>query len=165
MVITRTAGKTPTELLADEAVSNKLKTILPENCHRILLNQTERETSIDVLYGLIQLYPGKEPKSGWGNPVKGNDTEISDDVERLHRSFHICKEILNPVAISVNNYARLCGIMLTALTRLDSEGKLEDKYKVLAYKLKAIINPNWSQSVYRILDNIVIRWSHSNNRH
>nr|XP_022341074.1 uncharacterized protein LOC111135366 isoform X3 [Crassostrea virginica] len=165
LVITRTAGKTPTELLADEAVTNKLKTILPQNCHRILLSQTERETSIDVLYGLIRLCSGKQPKSGWGNPVKGNDTEISDDVERLHRSFHICKEITNPVALSVNNYARLCGIMSKALTRLDSEGKLKDKYKVLAYKLKAIINPNWSQSVYRILDNVVIRWSHSNNRH
>ena len=159
MVITRNVGKTPTELLADEAVTNKLKTILPENCHRFLSDQKERETSIHVLYGLIQLYPGKKPKSGWGNPVKGNDTEISDDVERLYRSFHICKEISNPVALSVNNYGRLCGIILTALTRLDSEGKLKDKYKVLADKLKAIKNPNWSQSVYRILDNIVIPWS------
>ena len=165
MVITRTAGKTPTELLADEAVTNKLKTILPEHCHRILSSQTERETSVDVLYGLIQLCSGKQPKSGWRNPVKGSDTEIGDDVERLHRSFHIFKEITNPVAISVNNYALLCGIMLTALTRLDSEGKLKDKYKVLADKLKAINNPNWSQSVYRILDNIVILWSHSNIRH
>ena len=159
MVITRTAGKTPTELLADEAVTNKLKTILPEYCHRILSSETERETTFDVLYGLIQLYPDKEPKSGWGNPVKGSDIGIGDDVERLYRSFHICQEITNHVAISVNNYARLCGIMLTALTRLDSEGKLEDKYKVLADKLKAIKNPNWSQSVYRILDNIVIPWS------
>ncbi|XP_078337852.1 uncharacterized protein LOC111135368 isoform X2 [Crassostrea virginica] len=158
LIITRTAGKTPTELLADEAVTNKLKTLLPEYCHRYLSDQTERETLIDVLYGLIQLYSGKEPKSGWGNPVKGNDTEISDDVERLHRSFHICQEITNPVAISVNNYALLCGIMLTALTRLDSEGDLKDKYKVLADKLKAIKYPKWSQSIYKMLDNIVIRW-------
>ena len=159
MVITRNVGKTPTELLANEAVTSELKTILPEICHRFLLSQTERETSINVLYGLIQLYSGKEPKSGWGNPVKGNDTEISDDVERLYRSFHICQEISNPVVISVNNYARLYGIMLTALTRLDSEGKLKDKYKFLADKLKAIKIQNWSQSVYRILDNIVIPWS------
>ena len=158
MVITRTAGKTPTELLADEAVTNKLETILPEYCLRILSSQTERRTTFDVLYALIQLYPGKEPKSGWCNPVKGSDIGIGDDVERLHRSFHICQEITNPVAISVNNYARLCGIMFTALTRLDPEGKLKDKYKVLADKLKAIENPNWSQLVYKMLDNTVIRW-------
>ena len=80
MVITRTVGRTSEELLADEAVKNKLKTILPEEIRRFLLNQ-EGVTSIHVLYGLIQLYSGKEPKSGWGNPVKGSDIGIGDDVE------------------------------------------------------------------------------------
>ena len=166
LVIIRTAGKTPTELLADEAVTNKLKTILPEHCHRTLSSQTERETSIDVLYCLIQLYSGEKPKSGWGKPVKGSDTGICDDVERLHRVFSICKEISNLVNISTDNYARLFDILLPALIRLgsdgklkDSDGALKDKYKALADKLKAILNPTWLQSVHKTINSFVKHWS------
>nr|XP_022344928.1 uncharacterized protein LOC111137658 isoform X2 [Crassostrea virginica] len=154
LVITRTVGKTPEELLADEAVKNKLKTILPEEIHRILSNLEEGRTSVGVLYGLIQLYSGKEPKSGWGELVSGSDIGIGDDVERLHRVYSIFKEISNPKTISVDNYTRLLDIMLTACTRLvtadgehkDSDHALNVKCKVLADKLKAITNPTWSQS-------------------
>ena len=152
MVITRTVGKTPEKLLADETVKNKLKTILPEESHSFLSNQN----SIHVLYGLIQLYSGKEPKSGWGNPVKGCDAGIGDDVDRLYRILMIHEEISIPVAISVDNYARLFDILLPALTRLDSDGAL---LKVLADKLKAIINPTWTQSVHKAIYSFVKQWS------
>ena len=151
MVITRTDGKIPEDLLADEAVTSKLKTILPEESQWFLSKQEEGVTSIHVLYGLIQLYSGNKPKSGWGNPIRGCDTGIGDDVERLYRIFRICNEISNPVSISVDNYARLFDILLTAHTRLDSDGALKDKHKVLADKLKAIINPTWSQSINKAI--------------
>ena len=154
MVIIRTVGRTPEELLADEAVKNELKTILPEESHWFLSKQEEGGTSIYVLNGLIQLYSGEEPKSGWGTPVRGSDIGIGDDVERLYRVYSIFKEISNPKTISVDDYTRLLDIMLTACTRLDtadgvhkdSDDALKVKCKVLADKLKAIINPTWSQS-------------------
>ena len=165
MVITRTVGRTPDELLADEAVKNKLITILPEESHRILLNPTEGGTSIHVLYGLIQLYSGKEPKSGWGKPVRGSDIGIGDDVERLHMVYSIFKEISDPKTISVDNYTRLLDIMLNACTRLetangahkDSDHALKVKYtgKVLADKLKAILKSTWSQSFNEALNRFI----------
>ena len=174
MVITRTVGRTPEELLADEAVKNKLKTVLPEESHSFLSKQEEIGTSISwhVLYGMIQLNSGKEPKSGWGNPVKGCDTGIGDDVERLHKIFSICKNISNPVTISVDNYTRLIDIILTACIRLDTGSELRDpygeykdsggalkvKYKVLTDKLKAIINPTWSQSFNKAIYNFFKQW-------
>nr|XP_022338284.1 uncharacterized protein LOC111133869 [Crassostrea virginica] len=127
LVIIRTDGRTPEELLADEAVKNKLKTILSEESHSFLSRQEKYGTSIDVLYGLFQLYSGKEPKSGWGNPVKGCDTRIGDDVERLHRVYSLFKEISNPKTISVDDYTRMLDIMLTACTRLDTaDGEHKD---------------------------------------
>ena len=145
LVITRTVGRTPEELLADETVKNKLKTILPDGSQHCITYHT----SIYALYGLIQLYSGKEPKFGWGNPVKGSDTGIGDDVERLYRIFRIREEISNPVSISVDNYTRLFDILLPTLTRLDSDGAFKDRHKVLADKLKAISNSTWMQSVYK----------------
>ena len=167
MVITRTVGRTPEELLADEAVKIKLKTILPIESHRFITDQKEGGTSIHVLCGLIQLYSGKEPKSGWGNPVKGCDTGIGDDVERLHRVYSIFKGIQDPKTITVDNYTRLLDIMLTACTRLDtadgehkdSDDALKVKCKVLADKLKAIINPTWSQSFNETLNMFMKQWS------
>ena len=145
MVFTRTVGRTPEELLKDETVKKEMKTILPEGSQHLLTDQT----SIHVLYRLIQLYSGNEPKSGWGNPVKGRDTEIGDDVERLYRILKIREEITIPVSISVDNYTRLFDVLLPALSRLDSDGAFKDRHKVLADKLKAIKNSNWMQSVYK----------------
>ena len=167
MVIIRTDGRTPEELLADEAVKNKLKTILSEESHSFLSRQEKYVTSIDVLYGLFQLYSGKEPKSGWGNPVKGCDTGIGDDVERLHRVYSLFKEISNPKTISVDDYTRLLDIMLTACTRLDtadgehkdSDHALKVKCKVLADKLKAILKSNWSQSFNEAFNRFIKQWS------
>ena len=122
-----------------------MKTILLEGNQHLLTDQT----SIHALYGLIQLHSGREPKSGWDNPVKGSDTGIRDDVDRLFQIFRIPEEISNPVAISVDNYTRLFDVLLPALTRLDSNGALKDKHKVLADKLKAIKNSNWMQSAYK----------------
>ena len=107
LVIKSSVGRTPEELLYDETVKSKVTVVLPENCHRFLSNLTESQKSVDVLYVLIQLYSKKEPKSGWGNPVKGSDTGIGDDVDRLYRIFNICKEISNPGVITVDDYARL----------------------------------------------------------
>ena len=173
MVIARTVGRTPEELLADEAVRRKLKTILPIESHHFLFSHRECGTSIYVLYGLIQLYSGEEPKSGWGKPVKRSDIGIGDDVERLYRVFSICKNISNPVTISVDNYTRLIDRILTACTRLDTASELQDpygeykdssgalkvKYKVLADKLKAIINPTWSQSFNKAIYRFIKQWS------
>lgn len=166
MVIIRTVGRTPEELLADETVKIKLKTILPEHSHSILSKQEERGTSIHVFHGLIQLYSGEEPKSGWGTPVRGSDIGIGDDVERLHRVYSLFKEISNPKTISVENYTRLLDIMLTACTRLntadgehkDSDDALKVKCKVLAEKLKAIINPTWSQSFNKAIYSFIKPW-------
>ena len=157
MVFTRTVGGTPEDLLADETVKNELKTILPEESHSFLSKQEEGGTSIYVLNGLIQLYSGEEPKSGWGKLVRRSDIGIVDDVERLHRVYIIFKGIQDPKTISVDNYTRLLDIMLTACTKLDtpdgehkdSDDALRVKCKVLADKLKAIINPTWSQAFNR----------------
>ena len=145
MVIIRTVGRTPGELLTDETVQINLKRILPVQSHHLLTGQT----SIHALYGLIQLYSSKEPKSCWGNPVKGSDTGIGDDVDRLYRIFRIREEISNPVAISVDNYTRLFYVLLSALTRLDSDGAFKDKHKVLADNLKTISNSTLMQSAYK----------------
>ena len=167
MVITRTVGRTPEDLLADETVKGKLKTVLPEESHIYLSNQKESGTSVGVLYGLIHLYSAEKPKSGWGKPVRGGDIGISADVERLHRIFSIFKEIQDPKIISVDNYTRLLDIMLTACIRLDSaDGEHEDsddalkvKCKVLADKLKAILKSTWSQSVNETFNRFIKQWS------
>ena len=167
MVFTRTVGRTPEELLADEAVKNKVKTVLPEESHSFLSKQEEGGTSIHVLYGLIQLYSGNESKSGWGKPVRGSDIGIGDDVERLHRVYSIFKEISNPKIISVDNYTRLLDIMLTACTRLNtadgeiknSDDALKVKCKVLADKLKAILKSTWSQSFDEAFNRFIKQWS------
>ena len=165
MVITRTVGRTPEELLADETVKNILKTILPEESHSYI--QRECVTSIQVLHGLIQLYSGKEPKSGRGRPVRGSDIGIGDDVERLHRVYSIFNEIQDPKTISVDNYTRLLDIMLTACTRLDtangehedSDDALKVKCKVLADKLKAILKSTWSQYFKETFNRFIKQWS------
>lgn len=167
MVITRNVGKTPEELLADEAVKNELKTILPEESLSILSNQEKCVTSIHVFHGLIQLYSGNVPKSGWGKPVRGSDIGIGDDVERLHRVYSIFKEISNPKTISVDNYTRLLYKMLTACTRLDtadgehkdSDDALKVKCKVLADKLKTILKSTWSQSFKETFNRFIKQWS------
>ncbi|XP_078337494.1 uncharacterized protein LOC111137658 isoform X2 [Crassostrea virginica] len=167
LVITRTVGRTPEDLLADEAVKSKLKTILPIESHINLSNQKEGGTSVGVLYGLIQLYSAEKPKSGWGKPVRGGDIGISADVERLHRIFSIFKEIQDPKIISVDNYTRLLDIMLTACTRLDTaDGEHEDsddtlkaKCKVLADKLKTILQSTWSQSFKETFNRFIKQWS------
>ena len=150
LVITRTVGKTPEALLSDETVITDLKTkkinnenVLPENCHRFLSCQKESRTSIDVHFGLIKLLSNKNPKTGWGTPVKGSDIEIGDDVERLHRVFFIFKEISKPADISLKNYVYLLRKILTACTRLGpDDGTLDNNCQEFFDKLEAIINPN-----------------------
>lgn len=132
---------------------------MPIQCHSLISILECSFTSIDVLYGLIQLILIENPKSGWGNPVRGSDTGMGDDVERLHRNFRIYREISNPVAISIDDYARLLDGMLTALTRLDSDGALKDKYKTLADKLKVVKLNNLSQSIHKMSYNFVLRRS------
>ena len=150
MAFTRTNGRTPEELLKDETVKNKLKKNLGDGSQHLT-----SQTSIHALYGLIQLYSGKEPKSGWGNPVKGCDTGIGDDVERLNRIFTIFKGICNPISLSVDNYTRLFDVLLPALTRLDSDGAFKDRHKVVADKLKSILNSTWMQYAYKHFTNLL----------
>ena len=120
-----------------------MKKILPIEIHRIISCQTESRTSIDVLCGLIQLLSNKNPKSGWGYPVKESDIEIGDDVERVHRVFSIFKLISNPAAISLENYVFLLEKILIACTRLGpDDGALENICQEFFDKLEAIINPN-----------------------
>lgn len=143
LVITRTVGKTPEELLSDETVKTNLIEILPEESRGFLSCQTMSITSLDVLYGLIQLRSNKEPKSGWGKPVKKSDIEIGDDVERLHRVFSIFKKISNPAAMSLESYVFLLEKVLTACTRLEpDDGAHKNNCQEFFDKLEAIINRN-----------------------
>lgn len=150
LVITRTVGKTPEDLLSDETVKTRLKNkkikdknVLPENCHRILSCQKESRTSIDVHFGLIKLLSNKNPPSDWGTPVKKNDIKIFDDVERLHRFFSIFKSISNSADISLEDYVSLLQKVLTACTRLGpDDGALDNNCQKFFDKLEAILDPN-----------------------
>lgn len=150
LVIIRTVGRTPEELLSGETVQTDFEEfeeeILSEESLRILLDETENRTSIDVLCGLMKVYSNEKPNSDWGNPVTG---EIGDDVARLHREvarlhrfFSIFKEISNPAAISLKNYVNLLEkVLLTCLRLEPDDAALQNKYKEFFDKIKVIAGP------------------------
>ena len=143
LVITRTVGKTPEELLSDETDKTRLKKILSEESHRFLSCPTMGRTSIDVLWGLMRLHSKEKPKDGWGNPVKESYIAICDDVERLHGVFSTFKKISNPAAMSLKQYLSSFKEVLTACKRLEpDDGALENNCQEFFDKLEAIINPN-----------------------
>lgn len=153
--ITRETGKSMKTLTDQE--KSKLKAMLPEEFHHLLESQTEHDTSFHVSYGLhrIILDEEKSPKSGWGNPVRGKDIGIGDDVERLYRIQTIVREMSNPVTVSVEDYIRLLDIMIEALTRLDPDAEFKEDYKLLLYKLESIKNPNLTQTMSKRITDIV----------
>lgn len=132
--ITIYTGKSVKELVGGGRYLPKLKEILPEELHRFLESEEERDASFYVLYGLNRIFLGDEhsPKSGWDNPVRKKDIGIGDDVERLYRIQTIVHGISNPVTVPVENYIRLLDIMIEALTRLDNDSKFKWDLKALA---------------------------------
>lgn len=130
-IITRKTGKSVKTLIDHD--KNKLRGVLSEEHRRILESEEEYATSFYVSYGLHRIYldEAQSPKSGWGNPIKGKDVGIGDDVERLNRIQTIYSKITNSVTISVENYIRLLDIMVPALTRLDHDAKFKQQLKAL----------------------------------
>lgn len=128
--IFRKKGKS-TKTLIDQEKKTLIEVLSQEHL-RILESENECGTSFHVSYGLHQIYldEAQSPKSGWGNPVKGKDIGIGDDVERLNRIQTIYSNISNPETISVENYIRLLDIMVKALTRLD-DAKFDQRLKAL----------------------------------
>lgn len=136
---------------------NKLKIMLPEESYRIFESKTENVTSFHVLYGLHRIIlDEKLPKSGWGNPVKREDTGIGDDIERLHRIQKIVQEIEDPVTVSVEGYIRLLDIMIGALIRLDPGVEFKEDYKLISYKLESIKNPKTQTILGKITEFVKI---------
>lgn len=136
---------------------SKLKAMLPEESRRILESERERNTSFQVSYGLhrIILNEEKSPKSGRGNPVRGKDIGIGDDVERLYRIQNIVQKISNPVSVSAESYIRLLDFMIEAFIRLDPDAEFKEDYKLLSYKLESIKNPNLTQTMSEKITDIV----------
>lgn len=133
--ITRKIGKsaeTLLENLTDQDRSNLIE-ILPGESHRIIESKTEHGISFYVSYGLLQIYLDKRqsPKSGWGNPVKGTDIGIGDDIERLYRIQNFVHNLANPDSVSVKGYFRLCDIMIKSLTRLDPYDEFKDEINAI----------------------------------
>lgn len=139
--ITRVSGVSVETLLGNLTNQEKrnLIEILPEESHRIIESQTEHGISFYVPYGLLRIYLDKKqsPKSGWGNPVKGTDIGIGDDIERLYRIQIIVQDIAKPDSVSVENYIGLLDIMIKSLKRLDPYGEFKDEINAIAWKLHA----------------------------
>lgn len=139
--ITREIGKSAETLLENltDQDKSKLIEILPGESHRIIESQTELGKSFYVPYGLLRIYLDKKqsPKSGWGNPVKGTDIGVGDDIERLFRIQIIVQDIAKPDSVSVENYIGLLDIMIESLTRLDPNDEFKDEINAIAWKLHA----------------------------
>lgn len=139
--ITREIGKSAETLLENltDQDKSKLIEILPGESHRIIESQTELGKSFYVPYGLLRIYLDKKqsPKSGWGNPVKGTDIGVGDDIERLFRIQIIVQDIAKPDSVSVENYIGLLDKMIKSLTRLDPNDEFMDEIKAFALKLHA----------------------------
>lgn len=154
LVVTRTVGRTPEELLNDETVKTDLIKELPENCHRILSSPTENRTSIHVLYVLMRLYSNEKPKDGWGKPVKKSYIGIGDDVDRLLRVFSIFKSISSKAEISLQNYRNLLKILMETCLRLEpDDAALQNKYKEFFDKMKVVIDPSLLERWPQLQDN------------
>lgn len=135
-IITKEAGKSVKELVADKTVQKMLKEIVPEECLGFLKNSLECEESIHISYCLVKIYLKEQsPKSGWDNPVRGKDISIGDDVARLYRIYSIAQKISNPGTVSVEGYVKLLNIMVKALTRLDPDAKFKKEFKAVTKKL------------------------------
>lgn len=133
--ITREIGKsaeTLLENLTDQDKSKLIEILLGES-HRIIESKTEHGISFYVSYGLLRIYLDEEqsPKSGWGNPVKGTDIGVGDDIERLYRIQIIVQDIANSDSLSVECYFRLLGIMIKSLKRLDPYDEFKDEINAI----------------------------------
>lgn len=113
--------------------------ILPEESHRIIESKTEHGIPVHVSYGLLRIYLDKRqsPKSGWGNPVKGTDIGIGDDIERLYTIQNFVQNLAKPDSVSVESYIGLLDKMIKSLTRLDPNDEFMDEIKAFALKLHA----------------------------
>lgn len=157
--ITRITGKSVETLFNDltDQQRSKLKEALPEEINRIFESKEERKTSLYVLYGLHRIFLDEEfcPKSGWGNPVRGTDIGIGDDIERLYRIQTIYWEISYEVTVSVESYVRLLDIMIEALIRLNHDVDSKEDFKAVVNKLKYIKTPSPTQIILNQLKQIV----------
>lgn len=139
--ITREIGKSAETLLENltDQDKSKLIEILPGESHRIIESKTEHGISFYVSYGLLQIYLDKRqsPKSGWGNPVKGTDIGVGDDIERLYTIQNFVHNLAKPDSVSVESYIGLLDKMIKSLTRLDPNDEFMDEIKAFALKLHA----------------------------
>lgn len=142
-IITRVTGKSVQELVADENVLNNLisNNVMPIEYYWSIEKENGNSLfNILILHSLLKIHPDANyhPKSGWGNPVRGTDVGIGDDIERLNRIFIIFREISNPVTLSVESYIRLLDIMIEVLIRLDPDAKFKQDFKALVKKSTSI---------------------------
>lgn len=139
--ITREIGKSAETLLENltDQDKSKLIEILPGESHRIIESQTEHGILFYVPYGLLRIYLDEEqsPKSGWGNPVKGTDIGVGDDIERLYTIQNFVQNLAKPDSVSVESYIGLLDKMIKSLTRLDPNDEFMDEIKAFALKLHA----------------------------
>lgn len=159
--ITRITVKSVETLLNDltDQQRRKLKEALPEKINRIFESKEERKTSLYVLYGLHRIFLDEElcPKSGWGNPVRGTDIVIGDDIERLYRIQTIFREISYPVTVSVESYVRLLDIMIEALIRLNHDVDSKEDFKAVVKKLEDIKTQSPTQIILKQITEIYKR--------
>lgn len=153
-VITSETRKSVKKLVADEDVLKNLISdeVLPKECYWFIENEKCKNSSIiHILHSLfrIHLSANDHPKSGWGNPVRGTDVGIGDDIERLNRIYIIFRGILNPLTVSVESYIRLLDIMIEALTRLDPDAEFKEDFQVIVRKLASIELPTLTQTVVK----------------
>lgn len=151
--IRRLTGRSVETLFKDlsDQEESKLKEPLSEEFNRIFESKEERKNSVHVLYSLLKLFLEEErcPKSGWGNPVWGENLGIGDDIERLYRIQTIFRGISNPTEISVKGYTRLLDIMYKALIRLDHDVDSKEDFKAVVQKLKQIKNLSLTQNILK----------------
>nr|XP_034299181.1 uncharacterized protein LOC105321429 isoform X10 [Crassostrea gigas] len=158
--LTRRSVETLFKDLTDQEES-KLKETLSGEFDHIFESKEERKKSVHVLYSLYKLFLDEElcPKSGWGNPVWGENLGIGDDIERLYRIHTILREISDPTKISVKGYTRLLDIMYKALIRLDHDVDSKEDFKAVVQKLKHIKNQNLTQTILKQITEIYKSWS------
>lgn len=137
--ISRMTGKSLKQLLDNltDRDKRKLKDVLPDESHRILESETERESSFLVLYGLYRVILDDEqsPKSGWGNPVGETNVGIGDDIERLYIIQSFVRENSDPKKIPIKNYIRRLDIMKEALKRLNHDAEFENNLTFFAQEI------------------------------
>lgn len=151
-IITSETRKSVKELVADKNVLENLISgeVLPKECYWSIENvKSENSSIIHILYSLIRIHlnANDHPKSGWGNPVRGTDIGIGDDIERLNRIYIIFRGISNPVTVSVESYIRLLDIMIEAFTRLDPDVEFKEDFQIIVRKLTSIEIPTLTQTV------------------